>query len=53
MAKGKTTYGCGLDAAVDVVGGKWKPLILWGLHTHGATRLGSSGGGSPVSARRC
>lgn len=22
---------CGLDAAVDVVGGKWKALILWGL----------------------
>jgi DNA-binding HxlR family transcriptional regulator len=22
---------CGLDAAVDVVGGKWKPLILWAL----------------------
>ncbi|MDT7655249.1 MAG: hypothetical protein QOI36_6664 [Pseudonocardiales bacterium] len=25
-------YKCGLDAAVDVVGGKWKPLILWALH---------------------
>ncbi|MFE0747375.1 winged helix-turn-helix transcriptional regulator [Gordonia sp. NPDC058843] len=22
---------CGLDAAVAVVGGKWKPLILWAL----------------------
>ena len=22
---------CGLDAAVSVVGGKWKPLILWAL----------------------
>ncbi|WGW11758.1 helix-turn-helix domain-containing protein [Saxibacter everestensis] len=30
-----TDYGpftCGLDAAMDVVGGKWKPLILWELH---------------------
>jgi DNA-binding HxlR family transcriptional regulator len=26
-------YVCGLDAAVDVVGGKWKPLILWALHS--------------------
>lgn len=25
-------YSCGLDAAVSVVGGKWKPLILWQLH---------------------
>ncbi|MGS2616664.1 winged helix-turn-helix transcriptional regulator [Micromonospora sp. LZ34] len=28
----KRTYSCGLDAAVDVVGGKWKALILWELH---------------------
>ncbi|WP_158882519.1 winged helix-turn-helix transcriptional regulator [Amycolatopsis anabasis] len=26
-------YSCGLDAAVDVVGGKWKAMILWALHT--------------------
>jgi DNA-binding HxlR family transcriptional regulator len=25
-------YTCGLDAAVDLVGGKWKALILWALH---------------------
>lgn len=24
-------YTCGLDAAVDVVGGKWKPMVLWAL----------------------
>ncbi|MFC4910540.1 winged helix-turn-helix transcriptional regulator [Actinomadura gamaensis] len=24
-------YQCGLDAAMDVVGGKWKVLILWAL----------------------
>jgi DNA-binding HxlR family transcriptional regulator len=24
-------FSCGLDAAVFVVGGKWKPLILWAL----------------------
>lgn len=27
-----TEYECGLDVAVDVIGGKWKPLILWALH---------------------
>ncbi|MET9295484.1 helix-turn-helix domain-containing protein [Streptomyces sp. NPDC003077] len=26
-------YTCGLDAAMDVVGGKWKSLILWALHS--------------------
>jgi DNA-binding HxlR family transcriptional regulator len=24
-------YSCGLEAALDVVGGKWKVLILWPL----------------------
>ncbi|GAA2886904.1 helix-turn-helix domain-containing protein [Streptosporangium fragile] len=35
----KRTYSCGLDAAVDVVGGKWKALILWALH-HRPLRFG-------------
>lgn len=26
------TYTCGLDAAIDLMGGKWKALILWALH---------------------
>lgn len=25
-------YSCGLEAALDVTGGKWKVLILWPLH---------------------
>lgn len=24
-------YHCGIDAAIDVVGGKWKVLILWAV----------------------
>ncbi|GAA4225212.1 DNA-binding HxlR family transcriptional regulator [Streptosporangium album] len=35
----KRTYLCGLDAAVDVVGGKWKAMILWALHDR-ALRFG-------------
>jgi DNA-binding HxlR family transcriptional regulator len=26
-------YSCGLEAALDVVGGKWKVLILWPLRS--------------------
>ena len=25
-------YGCGLEAALALVGGKWKALIIWQLH---------------------
>jgi DNA-binding HxlR family transcriptional regulator len=29
--KPQATYGCGLEAALAVVGGRWKPIILWHL----------------------
>jgi DNA-binding HxlR family transcriptional regulator len=32
-------YSCGLEAALEVVGGKWKVLILWGLRSE-AHRFG-------------
>jgi DNA-binding HxlR family transcriptional regulator len=32
-------YNCGLEAALDVIGGKWKVLILWPLH-NAARRFG-------------
>jgi len=32
-------YECGLEAALDVIGGKWKVLIIWNLK-QGATRFG-------------
>ena len=32
-------YTCGLDAAVDLIGGRWKAMILWELHT-GVLRFG-------------
>ncbi|MEU6546727.1 helix-turn-helix domain-containing protein [Streptomyces sp. NPDC046859] len=32
-------YICGVDAALDVVSGKWKGLILWELDEHGVRRF--------------
>ncbi|MFD3688851.1 winged helix-turn-helix transcriptional regulator [Nocardiopsis sp. NPDC058631] len=29
--RGASHYHCGIDAAMDVIGGKWKVLILWAL----------------------
>lgn len=39
MRKCQQTFVCGLDAGIDVVGGKWKVLILWTLNG-GAKRFG-------------
>lgn len=32
-------YICGIDAAFDVVSGKWKGLILWELNAHRVRRF--------------
>jgi DNA-binding HxlR family transcriptional regulator len=32
-------YGCGLEAALDMIGGKWKVLVLWHLSS-GPRRFG-------------
>ena len=39
MRAKEKTYCCGLEAALDVVGGKWKVLILWALRVE-AHRFG-------------
>ncbi len=39
MAKEKT-YGCGFELTIELIGGKWKGLILWYLHEHGTLRNG-------------
>jgi DNA-binding HxlR family transcriptional regulator len=40
MRKRKKIYSCGLEAALAVIGGKWKFLILWTLANQGAKRFG-------------
>ncbi|NKY85234.1 winged helix-turn-helix transcriptional regulator [Nocardia veterana] len=40
-------YFCGIDAAMDVLGGKWKPLILWELEARGVRRFGELRRGLP------
>ncbi len=40
-------YVCGIDAAMDVVTGKWKSLILWELHHHGTRRFAELRRGLP------
>ena len=34
------TYRCGLEAVLDIMGGKWKPLILYFVAQDGPTRYG-------------
>ncbi|MFD1827556.1 MULTISPECIES: winged helix-turn-helix transcriptional regulator [Mumia] len=40
-------YVCGLDAAMDVVSGKWKALILWELEAYGTRRFAEIHRGLP------
>ncbi|MBF6210161.1 helix-turn-helix transcriptional regulator [Nocardia puris] len=46
-AKRTGPYVCGIDAAMDVIGGKWKALILWELEAHGVRRFGELRRGLP------
>lgn len=39
MRRRSRPYSCGIDAAMDVIGGKWKVLILWALRD-GPKRFG-------------
>lgn len=47
MGARRGPYICGIDAAMDVVSGKWKSLILWELRHHGVRRFGELRRGLP------
>jgi DNA-binding HxlR family transcriptional regulator len=36
----KRQYYCGLDAALSIVGGRWKYLVVWQLAAEGPQRFG-------------
>ncbi|WP_141326010.1 helix-turn-helix domain-containing protein [Myxococcus sp. AB025B] len=40
MARKQRAVDCGLGTALMVIGGKWKPTIVWELH-RGPTRFGA------------
>ncbi|KJY43062.1 transcriptional regulator [Streptomyces sp. NRRL B-1568] len=40
VARRPGSYVCGIDAAMDVIGGKWKVLILWALDACPSSRFG-------------
>lgn len=33
------TYSCSFEITMDIIGGKWKPLIIWKLGTRGVLRF--------------
>ncbi|GAA0583201.1 helix-turn-helix transcriptional regulator [Kribbella sandramycini] len=45
-------YICGIDAALDVVSGKWKGLLLWELHNYGTRRFAELRRGLPGVSER-
>lgn len=47
MAARTGPYICGIDAALDVVSGKWKGLVLWELAAHGVRRFAELRRGLP------
>jgi DNA-binding HxlR family transcriptional regulator len=34
------SYNCSFEITIDIMGGKWKSLILWKLHQHKVLRNG-------------
>ncbi|MEU2119193.1 helix-turn-helix domain-containing protein [Streptomyces sp. NPDC016459] len=38
--EGDGGHVCGIDTAMEVIGGKWKVLILWALHEQPHRRFG-------------
>src|SRR5258705_11511496 len=49
----KRLFSCPVEAAQDVIGGKWKPIILWHLHAaKGPCRFGILRRGIPNATEK-
>jgi DNA-binding HxlR family transcriptional regulator len=49
---GERVYTCPVELALQVIGGKWKPLILWHLGTDGTLRFGQLKRGMPAITQK-
>ncbi len=38
--KNRDSYNCGFELTLELIGGKWKGLILWKLQEKGVLRYG-------------
>jgi len=45
-------YSCSMELSLAVIGGKWKPLILWHLHNAGTQRFSALRRAMPVITQK-
>jgi DNA-binding HxlR family transcriptional regulator len=49
----RRVYHCPVEVTLELIGGRWKPLILWHLEERGVLRHGALRRLMPTIAQRC